>query len=772
MKKILCFVLAAVLVLCCFASCNSDNQSSSQGGDSSSQADNSGSGSTGDGEKNENKVIMGNSTDLSGDFRWPGFGSSSAGASDQDIGRLTVGHATMAPNQGGAYVWDETVVKEHTEVEDENGNLVITIEINPGLKFSDGTEIKAENYLAYLLAFSTKIAQNAGHSAQVGQSYVGFNTFAAYMGEDVDYAALAEYRAKAAALTALQEENPDATMEDVVLEEAVAPITATKEFSGIRLLGDYKFSLTINAAGGYYPYYFANTYGAVSPYPMAQVLGEGVELKDDGNGCYLSESWYEKAADSNIEEDAATFTKTDHLTKARYDVSTYPFSGPYVIKEWDSGTKQATLEINPEYAGNFEGVKPQIKTIVYIKLTSETQLEMLKTGGTDIIGGITGGEDTKDVLDAIEASDGMLTETHYQRSGYGKIQFDCDFGPTMFQEVRQAVAYLLNRAEFCQTFTGGYGVVVDGPYSPDFDMYKAVEDEIELIAYDYSPDNAKKVLEEGGWIYNSKGEPYVEGAEGVDAVRYKKLTAEEAAATNGVNKTYSSVANDDGITYQTVEINGEYYMPLAINWFGSQPNDVTDLLTTTLSNNDSVKAAGMVIRSTTGDFTNLSGNIYRNPSMGYMGVPVYGMYNLATGWPTAVYDYAWNWSLDPNYFVYSSNKLFDEYDKAYPYYDTVDAEGNPTHTKKTYEEAVAASGDKLGMDYLSMAMVYDATTTEEYNHWWMKYIERWNELMPDIPLYSNYYYDAYNSKIENFKTTPFWGPAQALVYANVANAAD
>ena len=57
----------------------------------------------------------------------------------------------------------------------------------------------------------------------------------------------------------------------------------------------------------------------------------------------------------------------------------------------------------------------------------------------------------------------------------------------MFQEVRQAVAYLLNRNEFCQQFTGGYGVVVDGPYSPDFTMWKAVQDEIELIDYSYSP---------------------------------------------------------------------------------------------------------------------------------------------------------------------------------------------------------------------------------------------------------------------------------------------
>ena len=334
----------------------------------------------------------------------------------------------------------------------------------------------------------------------------------------------------------------------------------------------------------------------------------------------------------------------------------------------------------------------------------------------------------------------------------------------MFPEVRQAIAYLLNRTEFCQAFTGGYGVVVDGPYSPDFDMWRAVEDDIELIDYTFSPDNAKKVLEEGGWIYNSKGEPFVEGAGGVDSVRYKKLTAEEANAldiygNDAGNKTFKSVANTDNITYETVEINGEYYMPLAINWFGSTPNPVTDLLSTTLANSSDLASVGMVIRATAGDFTTLLGNIYRDPSMGYAGTPIYGMLNLATGWNSAVYDYSFNWSLDPSWADYSSNKVKDPYDAAFPYDQAAE--------KLTYEEAMAASDGKLGMDYLSMAMVYNATNEDEYNQWWMAYIERWNQLMPDIPLYSNYYYDVYNANIENFVTSPFFGPANAILYANI-----
>ena len=42
----------------------------------------------------------------------------------------------------------------------------------------------------------------------------------------------------------------------------------------------------------------------------------------------------------------------------------------------------------------------------------------------------------------------------------------------------------------------------------------------------------------------------------------------------------------------------------------------------------------------------------------------------------------------------------------------------------------------------------------------------WDQL-PDIPLYSNYYYDVYNANIENFVTSPFFGPANAILYANI-----
>lgn len=683
----------------------------------------------------ENKIILGNTTELSGDFRFPGYGGSSAGAADQDIATLTVGYSTMETNQAGEYVWNETAVKSHSEEVIDNGdgtqNYKVTIEIKEGLTFSDGTPITADNYLAYLMAFSTVVARNAGSTGMAGQSFVGYADYFNYAGEGCKV-------------------NEDAN--------------ATKEFAGIHKLSDYSFSLEVDGAAGFYPYFYAYTYSAVTPYDLGLIFGEGVSIKDDGNGCYLEGNWYEQTADSNSE--ALAFVKSAHMQTARYDTATYPYSGPYVISEWDKGTKQVTLTKNEAFKGNFEGRKPEILTVVYTKIVPETQLDQLVSGAVDVLSGITGGDETKAALQVVGQG---FAENHYQRAGYGKIQFDCDFGPTLFPEVRQAVATLLDRATFATTYTGGYGKVVNGPYSEDSWMYISAKETLEdtLRMYDFSLANAKSLLSEAGWVYNSKGETFTEGGSGVDSVRYKKVTKEELEALtteDGVNATiaYESSNNTDNIVYKTVEIDGAYYIPLVINWFSTENNPVSDLIATMLVNGSDTASAGMVIRQVIGDFNSLLGEMYREPSYGYNGVITYSMYNLATGFTSPIYDYAYNWSLDPAYFAYSTCKLYDEYDNAFPYY----AEDG-SHTKLSYTEAMEASGGKLGMDYLSMAMVYEAETNEEYIEWWTAYIQRWNELMPEIPLYCNFYYDVYNDKIQDYYTSPYWGTADAILYCSI-----
>lgn len=84
---------------------------------------------------------------------------------------------------------------------------------------------------------------------------------------------------------------------------------------------------------------------------------------------------------------------------------------------------------------------------------------------------------------------------------------------------------------------------------------------------------------------------------------------------------------------------------------------------------------------------------------------------------------------------------------------------------------------ELGMDFLSTAMVYNTavpaghekfkTAEDAYNEWWKYYIRRWNYLVPEVPLYSNEYYDLYRAKLTDFSTSPYWSAADAVVRARV-----
>ena len=688
---ILAMVLVLVLAIGLFAACNKETNDT---------------------------IVIGSTTELSGDFRWPGLGGSSAGASDLDIAKLTTGYATMDSDRYGKYVWNQTSVKSHSEEETKDGTYLITIEINPGLTMSNGEEVKAANYLAYILAMSTAVSKEGVNYNTAGQTYVGYADYEKYVGTEG---------------------------------------TGTKEFKGVRLLGEYKFSLEVSS--DYYPYYYANTYGAVSPYDLKLVLGDGVSVKDDGNGAYLDGNWFEKQD--------GKYVKAEHLKSARYDTTKYAYTGAYTVSNWNETSKEATLKLNSNFKGTFDKQLPSIPTIVYRNVVAATQINDLKSGGVDIIMGLTGGEEVNAALAAVTG--GGFGENHYDRAGYGKLQFEGDFSPTMFKEVRQAVAYCFDRTEFANTFCGGYGALVSAPYSVNFDavntLGKGLTDA--LNEYASSLENAKKALVAGGWTYNSKGENlganWVKG-EGVDSVRYKKLAASEYGVDDA-NKTYKGVTSE-GVNYKTVKVGDDYYMPLVINWFSSENNPVSALLTTSLKEAQITKDAGILITKTEGGFTNLLGEVYPEASYGYGGTPTYGMFNLATGWNSSLYDYSYNWIDNSNAEMYeewlgnSSNKLSDEYDAEFSWWDEA-------NQGLTYDQAKAKSGGKLGMNYISFAMVYsvDPGDTAEYNKWFKEYMVRWNELLPDIPLYSNIYYDVYNSnKLSGLKTGPFWGAAEELIY--------
>ena len=204
----------------------------------------------------------------------------------------------------------------------------------------------------------------------------------------------------------------------------------------------------------------------------------------------------------------------------------------------------------------------------------------------------------------------------------------------------------MDRAKFAKDFTGGYGGVVDGPYYTGSWMYKeAVSQGMILDAYATSADSAIAVLEQGGWVYAADGSDYTEG------VRYKKIPGDVITEND---KNYQSV---DG-TYKTTEVDGDYYMPLVINWYGTVDNEFTDLLQTGFKENENIATASMVVYNTTGDFAPMLDELYQAAVYGYYaGSPMYCAFNFATGFNSAVYDYSYNLTIDPS--------MYDDYSAYY-----------------------------------------------------------------------------------------------------------
>lgn len=563
-----------------------------------------------------NAVILGSATELSGAFRNSSWGKSSPAASDLDIQNLTSGHSTVMSNKNGSFVWNMTALAEEpVKVINEDGTLTYTIKIKNDLKFSDGSAITAKHYVASVLANSTEVSSAAGGSGNAGLQLVGFEAFKAYTGTNADAEGVSKY------------------------------------FTGVKLLDDYTFSVTYGK--DFANYYYSILYASFSPVPMPLYLGANGDIVVDPEtkACGLNDAFY-----ATEEKDGTTAYKTaaEIVANLKWN-SALPYSGPYTVANYDESANIVTLKLNPNYPGDDTRGKASIETISYIKVVSETQMDMFKKGEIDVIAGITGGDDTKAALEVVQQSNGKFAETHYDRAGYGKLGFRCDFGPSAFTEVRQAIMYTINRPEFAATFTGGYGSVVHGPYYTGFDAFQAVKDDIILNQYVFSVDSAIEVLEEGGWIYNVKGQAFDASK---DTVRYKKLSGYELSK---VNINFKSI--DD--KYKTVKIDGEYYMPLVINYFGTQPNPVTDLLNTSwVASAEATTKIGMYIAYTSTEFQpGVYGELCWMVDYGFDGTPKLNAINFATGFNSAVYDYSYYMTIDPDmYDEYSNYYLMDEAD--------------------------------------------------------------------------------------------------------------
>ena len=633
-KKILSLLLAGLLTLSVAACGQQQTVTNNDQGSSSSEASQTSEESSdlSSGERPTEptgQMVIGSITQVINEFYDTGFSTSETNYNMYDL--IHGGYDTVVFSKEGEFQYNDTVVASHEETENEDGTKTYTVTINDGLVWSDGTPITAKDYVfAVLLENSDEMAGVDGYPCNSGYTYVGYD-------EWLDGSADA--------------------------------------FAGVRLVDDMTFSLTVKAEE--LPYHFDITYATIRPRPL-HVIAPECDVEDTENGATITGDFTTELLQETINNVETGYRYNPKVT-----------CGPYLFDNFDEASQQATLKANPEFVGDYRGVKPSIETLVIKTVSSDTMMNELESGSVDLLYGCSGGDTINAGLDLVE--EGKAADTTYMRNGYGKIQFDCSVFPTDSQNVRQAIAYCLDRNEFARQYTGGYGSVVHSFYGLAQWEY---QDSVEWInenlnTYEMNVDAAKELLEADGWNLNADGTPY-----------------------SGTGTRYK-------------EVDGEI-VPLVITWCNSEGNPVSELLATMLP--ETMAEAGMELQATTTDFATLQNGIL------HAGDTMYNMYNLATGFATA----------NSPWYYFSSDEAWM---------------GNYNTNWIADEELNDAVMPLKSIPY---------EDSEAWLEAWQNFIKVWNEKLPDVPLYSDEYYDFYSTRVQGWENTATWGWQNAVLDAWVS----
>jgi len=409
-------------------------------------------------------IIVGTGTTPGGEAMRGWGGNATDGAMQNLIhgGRLMARTPDLA-----IFEWDPVVTSEAWVTENADGSRTFGYRINENLRWSNGEPITAHDYVFALLLNSSPEKNTLGSTLMDGFRLVGFADFNS--GE-------------------------------------------SRTFSGVRLYDEFSFSFTVNADA--FPYFHAFSFAEVGmatplqPLPMHRIAPD-VTISDDGNGA----TWCE-----NLTVDLLRETLLDPINGYRwYPV---PSSGPYRFVEFDRASQTYTLEINPYFIATWDGYVPSIQTIALRATQGAVIADEVFIGAVHLASiGVTNVRGNE----MYEA--GTHGQTVFPSSSISQFRMFCDVGPMRFREVRQAIAWSIDRDEFAIQRTEGHGRVVNSLYFPGSWIHRNNRDWLEdnLTHHSLNLARAREYLVESGWVLNESGAPFVEGT---DRMRHKMFEGE------------------------------------------------------------------------------------------------------------------------------------------------------------------------------------------------------------------------------------------------------
>ena len=380
-------------------------------------------------------------------------------------------------------------------------------------------------------------------------------------------------------------------------------------------------------------------------------------------------------------------------------------SGPYTLTGWDGTT--AEFEINPYYKGNAKGQKPAIRKLTYTLAFNDTMAEKLVEGEFDLLNKIVRQDQILDCLGRMTESG--LSMSNYPRMGMSYVGFACEKATVASVAVRQALALCMDRDQITADYVGAFGMRVDGYYGVGQWMYGFVAGTREPPVD--PPENP--------------GDAEAQAAYEATLAAYEELSLDAletyAPDTNRAIRILEAdgwMLNEDGVR----EKDG---VTLDLKLLYPEGNEIADSLQRNWA--DHLAEAGIRLTMAAAPMNELLTAWYaqdlRDADMFYMG----SNFDLI---------------FDPSAHFQSGG----EEKKSWSYTQLEDEE--------MYAAALAMRTTEPG----------DVLT---YLQNWIRFQERFNAVLPMIPVYSNVYFDFYTDALREYaiEETVTWG--QAIVGARI-----
>ena len=707
------------------------------------------------------ELQVGHTTVMKGDFFTEMFGNDTA---DIDVRALIHGYNLVNWDQSqGVYVIDKTVVEDFMVMESGEGDKIYFLTLYDDLYYSDGSPITAWDYaFSLLLMMSPQIEEIGGKI----------------------------YRAEH-------------------IKGAADYITGAKKWlSGVGVIDDYQLAITLDHE--FLPYFFEPGLLLCVPYPIKEIapgckVYAGAELDTGdgyGYGIYIGN---EDPAQTESVYTAELLEKTILDPEEGYNSHPKVCSGPYVMTAYDGQT--AHFEINEYYKGAWLSgglpagiadpekdpesgsetgeefsagpdirvihpengdpvymVRPSIRKIAFSLADNDTMAEDLTSGKFHLVNKVTygptidecmgrksAGEPEEAELPAEETAEAETEEPeeepeqttaqegirfqNYPRIGLAFLTFSYEKPTVHEMEVRQAIAWCMDRDKLTSDYCQGYGMVVNGYYGLEQWEHKICMGTLEYPIYREDDENGAHIPEEVRAFQNMVA---------ANEAEYEELTEKwEALSLDGLTKYTVDIdranelleragwtLNREGEPYRAGEddvrckmVDGEL-TALDLTMMYPAGNHIVEYMQESFFAN--LEQAGIRITPVPEEMEQLLKVYYREAER------TTDMIYLATNFHVVV-DPSITYSADktPNHLIWNNTYSDDE---------------------ELYQRAVDMRKTPPGA-------VYD------YVSKWIRFQERYNEVLPAIPIYSNVYFDFYTPQLQNYHITEHVTWTQAILEA-------